>query len=240
MVSDRMSKVLAALDRPGGVGPDTGVTSATAAAAAAVLGADGITAGRGTDPAGIVLTWGTGDTAGALEDLQFTLGEGPGPDAVAAGGPVLVSDLAGASGRWPVFVPAAIDLGVGAVFAFPLRIGVIGIGVMTVHRQTAGRLNAACLADALALADALTILFMQRGTADTGPGGNRPGPDFAQPVTYRAEVHQATGMVSVQLRLGLAEALVRLRAHAWVNGLLLAEVAADVVARRLRFDEQDL
>ena len=59
-------------------------------------------------------------------------------------------------------------------------------------------------------------------------------------MTYRAEVHQATGMVSVQLGVSLAEALVRLRAHAWAEDRLLADVAADVVARRLRFGEPDL
>ncbi|MFD0630267.1 ANTAR domain-containing protein [Catenulispora yoronensis] len=58
-------------------------------------------------------------------------------------------------------------------------------------------------------------------------------------MTYRAEVHQATGMISVQLGVSLAEALVRLRAHAWAADRLLADVAADVVARRLRFDEPE-
>jgi hypothetical protein len=43
-------------------------------------------------------------------------------------------------------------------------------------------------------------------------------------------------MISVQLGVSLAEALVRLRAHAYAEGRLIAEVAADVVARRLRFD----
>jgi hypothetical protein len=46
-------------------------------------------------------------------------------------------------------------------------------------------------------------------------------------------------MVSVQLEVGLAEALVRLRAYAWADDRLLADVATDVVGRRLRFDEPD-
>ena len=52
----------------------------------------------------------------------------------------------------------------------------------------------------------------------------------------RAEVHQAAGMVSVQLSVTVAEALVRLRARAWVDGRPLGELAADIVARRVRFD----
>ena len=66
---------------------------------------------------------------------------------------------------------------------------------------------------------------------------SRLPPGWMQPATYRAEVHQASGMISVQLNVSLAEALVRLRAHAYAQERPIAEVAADVVARRLRFEE---
>src|SRR5918994_398145 len=56
-------------------------------------------------------------------------------------------------------------------------------------------------------------------------------------VAHRAEIHQATGMVSVQLDVTAAEALARMRAHAFVHDRLLIEVAHDVVARRLVFSE---
>jgi hypothetical protein len=54
---------------------------------------------------------------------------------------------------------------------------------------------------------------------------------------HRAAVHQATGMVSVQLGVSMEVALLRLRAHAYASGRPLGEVAQDVVARRLRFDD---
>ena len=47
-------------------------------------------------------------------------------------------------------------------------------------------------------------------------------------------VHNAAGMVSVQEQISVTEALIRLRAFAFSNDRLLAEVAGDVVARRLR------
>ncbi|MGH3311543.1 MAG: ANTAR domain-containing protein [Streptomyces sp.] len=50
------------------------------------------------------------------------------------------------------------------------------------------------------------------------------------------EVHQATGMVTVQLGVTAAVALVRLRDYAFAQDRRLSEVAKDVVARRLRFD----
>lgn len=54
---------------------------------------------------------------------------------------------------------------------------------------------------------------------------------------HRAAVHQATGMVSVQLDVSMEIALLRLRAHAYASERALGDVAQDVVARRLRFDD---
>ena len=234
-----MAVVLALLDGERDRGADLPQT--VAAKAAAVLEVDGVCAGLGTGPLGLVISWGREAVGVALEDLQFTLGQGPGLDA-AAGTPVLVADLNAAATRWPVFVPAAAELGVRAVFALPLRIGAINVGALLAHRATAGPLVDGALADAFALADAVTLLLLHRESAGTGRAGTAsegPRPGWARPATYRAEVHQATGMISVQLGVSLAEALVRLRAYAYADGRLIAEVAADVVARRLRLDDRD-
>ncbi len=237
MVSERMAMVLALLDRE--VAPERAdALSQVAAAASAVLGVDGISAGVGTGPQGVVLAWGGEEVGVGLENEQFTLGEGPGLDAIGAGVPVLVPDLAAALGRWPAFASAAAGLGVRAVFAFPLRIGVISVGSLLAHRAVPGPLSQGRMIDALALTDAVTLVLLHRQSADINPADRAPT-GWARPVTYRAEVHQATGIISVQLGVGLAEALVRLRAHAWGSGQLLADVAADVVARRVCFDELD-
>jgi hypothetical protein len=236
MVSDGMTMVLALLDRDGLGTRDSGSPASAAVRAAAALGVDGITAGIGTGSQGPVLAWGTEVVSVSLENQQFTLGEGPGIDAATTGLPVLVPDLAAVADRWPAFAPAAADLGVRAVFALPLRIGVIGVGTLLAHRGTAGPLAGGLLPDALALTDAVTMLLLHQQSTETDQL-DRPPPGWAAPATYRAEVHQATGMISVQLGVSLAEALVRLRAHAWGDGRLLADVAADVVARRLRFDD---
>ncbi|WP_341533603.1 ANTAR domain-containing protein [Streptomyces cinnamoneus] len=62
-----------------------------------------------------------------------------------------------------------------------------------------------------------------------------PDRGFEDLGTYRAEIDQASGMLTVQLGVGIEEAFVRLRAYAYAQGRRLADVAADVVARRLRF-----
>jgi hypothetical protein len=243
VVSNQMTAVLALLGGAGARDRSARLAGTAAAAAAAALGVDGIVAGLGTGPTGMVLTWGQQETSAALEDAQFTLGQGPCPDAVAGGAPVLIADLAAATTRWPAFTPTATALGVGALFAFPLQIGAISVGELLAHRAAPGALSPQQMADALALADAVTVLLLHRvppesdGDEDVRLGEPRPG--WAAPATYRAQVHQATGMISVQLNVDLAEALARLRAHAYAQDRRVAEVADDVVARRLRFDPSD-
>jgi hypothetical protein len=173
-----------------------------------------------------------------LAELQVTLGEGPGPDAVASGGPVLASDLGETQAvrRWPVFAPAARQAGAAAIFAFPLRIGAIRAGVMGLYRTRPGPLSAVHLGDALTFADTATLLLLDSqdraaGDPAAGPGpGGRP----AGLTLHRAEIDQATGMLTEQLGVGIAEAFIRLRAYAYAHDQRLAELARDIVARRLR------
>jgi len=172
--------------------------------------------------------------ASEVEELALTLGEGPSVDAL-AGGLELVADLAEADclARWPVFAPAAARAGVRAVFALPLRIGGIRIGVLDLYRARPGGLDREQLANVLVLADTMGALLLDEA------GGDRLHPDGSWPEhagTQHPVVHQATGMVIVQLGVTAAVALVRLRAYAYAHDRRLRDVARDVVARRLRFD----
>jgi hypothetical protein len=168
-----------------------------------------------------------------LAESTLTLGEGPGVDAF-AGGLVLVADLTSAESlaRWPVFAPAAAHAGAAAMFALPLRVGAVHVGVMDLYRAEPVGLVGEQLADALVLADTACALLLDAAQHDRPrPSGRRPEPaGLAHP-----EVHQATGMITVQLGVSAAVALVRLRAYAYTHDRRLREVAGDVVARRLRF-----
>ncbi|MGE5826746.1 MAG: GAF and ANTAR domain-containing protein [Micromonosporaceae bacterium] len=171
--------------------------------------------------------------ASNLEELTLTLGEGPGIDAV-TGSPVLVADLTTSEclSRWPVFAPAAAQAGGRAVFALPLQLGAIRLGAMDLYRTQPGDLDREQLADALVLADTAGALLLDATQGDgSRPDGNWPeqaGPQHPQ-------VHQATGMIIVQLGVTASVALIRLRAYAFAHDRRLRDVAADVVARRLRF-----
>jgi hypothetical protein len=177
----------------------------------------------------------TDEVSELLAELELTLGEGPGRDAAAASGPVLASDLgdAGAMHRWPVFAAAACEAGAAAVFVFPLQVGAIRAGVMGLYRERAGPLSDFQLGDALVFADTATLLLLESGhqAADgAGSGLEAQPPNLAG---HRAEIDQATGMLTEQLGVGIAEAFIRLRAYAYVNDLRLTDVARDIVARRL-------
>jgi GAF domain len=176
----------------------------------------------------------TGPGSEEVSDLQFTLGEGPCLDALRRNDTVLVADLASESSRrrWPGFAPAASLMGVGGLFSIPIRAGAARMGVLDLYRERPGPLTAEELADVLAYADALLVLALdQRGGISPGMGAFLDA-EFTE---RRAEVHQATGMISVQLGVGMSEALARLRAHAYAYDRRLADVSADVVARRLWF-----
>jgi hypothetical protein len=169
-----------------------------------------------------------------LEELQFTLGEGPCIEAIATSRPVLVADVRdGAAGRWPMYAEAVQQHGVRAVFAFPLQTGAVSFGVMDVFRTRAGRMSREDLDQSLTFA-AIAGTAMLDGQHDAADGAVPQGFDDAS--AHRPEVFQAQGMVMVQLGIALDEALVRLRAHAYAAGRPLADVARDVVNRRLRFD----
>ncbi len=95
-----------------------------------------------------------------LEDLQFSLGEGPCHDAFTLGSTIVEPDMVGnRTSRWPTYTPSALDLGACAVFAFPLEIGAGIVGVLTLYNDTAGMLSEDQAADARVLARMLPGLM---------------------------------------------------------------------------------
>jgi GAF domain/ANTAR domain len=176
-------------------------------------------------------------TSALIEQVQYTLGEGPCLDAHRQGRPVLEPDLAGVgSGRWAAFTEPVVAAGVGAVFGFPLRVGAARLGALNLYRSRAGDLSDEQHAEALVLADvSAEVILLLQARAPAGALAD----ELAQSAELHAVVHQAAGMVAVQLGIKVADALVRLRAHAFATGTPVQKVAENVVARRFRFDIPD-
>jgi GAF domain-containing protein len=174
-----------------------------------------------------VLVASAGASGPGIQELQFDLGEGPGPDAYAAGRPVLVPDLRTSLGRWPGFVSTALDRGTTAVFAFPLQLGAVRFGVLTCVRAEARPLGTRELNAGLIFAEVATELLL-----DSSPTGDHPDPQLYAAMHVHDEVYQAQGMVMVDLAAPLEVALARMRAVAFAEGVSLQDLSADIVAGR--------
>ncbi len=175
----------------------------------------------------------SGELAGRVEELQFSLGEGPCLDAFHTGAPACEPDLSrGGRDRWPVFASEALDAGVRAVFAFPLQVGAACFGVLDVARARPGMLDDEQFADAATLAGIATDTVL-RLQSEAGHSGVADG--LGDIGSERIVVHQATGMISAHAGIDIAAALARLRAHAFSSERPISDVARDVVERTLEF-----
>lgn len=193
--------------------------------------------------AGAAITLTTGQSAGEsvaaasdagsrkLADLAFAIGEGPARDALTTGRPVLVHHLGSPPyGAWPGYTSAATDLGLCAVFCFPLQVGAVRFGVFSVFATQPTRLSSQALSRCLTMSELVTERLLD--SSDEG----RPGqiePDLDNALGLHSEIYQAQGMVAVALRVTLKQALARMRGHAFHSDLRLLEVAVDIVEGRL-------
>ena len=230
MPGDRLVRILGLLGA-GGVAEPAPARLCEVCAEAVVMTGAGVMLMSGELPRGSVCS--SNDVSELIEELQYTLGEGPCVDAYHQDRAVLEPDLGDPSvTRWAAFRGPALAAGARAVFGFPMQVGAVSLGALNFYRDQPGPLTADQHADALVMAGvaARAVLAMQ---ADASPGAlaaeMEAGSDF------HFVVHQAAGMVSAQLDVTLTEALIRLRAYAFANDRQLTEVAEDVVARRLRF-----
>jgi hypothetical protein len=206
--------------------PDRSLEARLCRAYLSILGGDGAALTLSyTRPERITL-YVTDDIAARLEDLQDVLGEGPGPTAYDAQD-ITVADLRAGQSRWPLFLDAAREIeGAGVLYAVPMRAAGVVIGVLSVH-QSSGVLpdqdHAQFLADAIGAA-------LVKDTPQE--------PDLtAGPWSSRSAIHQATGMVVVQLRISPDDAMALLRAHAFSHDTTLADVASQIISRRLSFSD---
>jgi hypothetical protein len=172
--------------------------------------------------------------AAEIEEWQRALGEGPAADAFAAGGPVFAVDLRSTDSqtRWPGFAPAAVQSGAAAMFALPIQVGAIRLGVLDLYRTRAGMLTSGELSDALAFTEAAGVLLIDE-VGGTQPDTAEVTWQHEDPTAHQMQVHQATGMIIAQLGSTAEVAYARLRAYAYARDLRLGDVAREVVERRL-------
>ena len=202
---------------------------------------EGITQAR-VDGAGVTMlagsgtrlpVWSSDGISAKVEDLQVTLGQGPCVEAIGSGLPVLVDDLGGSlvgpAQRWPMFHDEALRVGVRAIFAFPLVFGSVALGSLDLYRRTPGGLGDVELSRGVSTAEALGETLVDQDSVSLAD----------EHLGSQMAVHRAAGIVTVQLDCGIDEALARLRAAAYAEGVTVHRVAADVEAGRRRFSRDE-
>jgi hypothetical protein len=171
----------------------------------------------------------TDPVAERLEELQDVLREGPSLDAFRTGRPV-AEDPAGQRRRWPTLSQSLSERHEATLlYAVPMMPESRVLGVVSMYRNAGAPLDFD-RDGAQVLADAIGVAMLGHFGSD----------DLADLVwSTRDRVHQATGMVVARLRIPPADALALLRAHAFAHGVTLADVADDVVSRRLDFRDPE-
>lgn len=172
------------------------------------------------------------EVAEKMEWVQITLGEGPVMDAGSVG-PAVLYNPAQPRSQWPLFAREAESAGIGTLYAFPLQLGTIHIGVLSLYADPGQHFGASDFGDAIAIADLVTSILLSTTTITASIDPDHPW--WGEPTSGR-EVHQATGMIVAQLNVDAREAYVRLRAYAFSRGALLTDVARAVVHEGLRID----
>jgi hypothetical protein len=167
-----------------------------------------------------------------VEQIEYTLGEGPCLDACRSARPIEEPDLGGPGARWPGFRDGAVAEGIVAVYAFPMSVADYCIGALNLFRDRPGLLSDDQRADACVIAHfaAKRILEWQ----SRAPMGAIAW-QLQEFPRHREVVHQATGMVAVQAAVSASDAHALMQAHAFAHQRLIGEIASDVVAGALRF-----
>jgi GAF domain len=184
----------------------------------------------------------SGELSRRLDEFQFTFGEGPCLDAVSSGRPVLVGDFeAPEAQRWPAFGRAVLDAGVRAVYALPVTISRAPIGALDLFSTQPGSISDESLDGGLWAAELAALPLLDLMTLDVDwEAVGEDGDGWKQLASLqRVEVYQATGMIVGELDVDPAEALIRLRAYAFAQGLTASEAAWAIVERRIVLSDEE-
>lgn len=208
------------------------------------LGADGAAVAILTDGArSRDLLYATDSVAARIDELQFTLGEGPCLEAFVGGSPVTQSDISerAVAARWPAFSAEVVGLGVHGIFAFPILVDGAQLGLLELYRRsrnavfTAAQFEAGQSFSEVLGATVLDELQSYDWSLDESDYPHPKGPyEFA-----RGDVHAAIGMLAIRLDTSASDAGSRLRARAYADSRSISSMAHDIVHRRADFSDRD-
>jgi GAF domain-containing protein len=165
--------------------------------------------------------------AKAAQDLEFALGQGPSRDTMTSRRPIRAVGPHGLRRRWPHYGPEVERLGIHSIAAVPVELTGMPLGALTLFGPRQHR----DFDSLLTLGGTVAAMLVSRddGTDDRG----QQCPLLAD-ADHRAVVHQAAGVVSVQLGCTIPDALALIRARAFTDDQPVESIASDIVEHRLR------
>jgi hypothetical protein len=205
------------------------------AAAHQGLHASGVTLSLLTDTPARQLLAASNAVALRLEEIQFTMAEGPCIDAAATDGPVVVEGLPERVTPWPLFGTALQEQlpEVTAVYAFPLRFGDYVLGSMDVLtlRRGEGQPEAPAITvgEGQRVADAVSAALAPSYARLLGAG---------EPPSWEPEdiirkhwfaTHRAVGVLAARLDVPTEDAWALMRADAFRSGRTLVEITEAIL-----------
>lgn len=171
------------------------------------------------------LVYATDDTAMEVDELQFTVGEGPAVECFRSGSAEMQHNVSAPDyvDRWPIFAGEVAGLGVHCIYAFPLTAGLRPLGVLTLYGVKSQLLSlreaGICRTYSSSLVPCV-LADLARTSSSRGPYG------FS-----RADVHVASGILAAQKNVSLARAMLFLRSYAYICRCSTTVVAREVIAR---------
>ena len=160
-----------------------------------------------------------------IDDIQYSLGQGPCISA-AATGETMRSGSLGGDPRWPRFGPRAGRLGVHSVLSLPLRTpsGVVGAMNVYAHAHHAFDARSEELGELFAVPAAISVL-----NAQILAQSQRLATQLQTALTNRPIIDQAIGILRSRSGDTAAEAFTRLRIISQTQHRKLLEVATTIV-----------
>jgi GAF domain-containing protein len=172
----------------------------------------------------------TSEASTLVETMQLDARSGPCWSCFTTGEPVSLPDVDVDRGRWPEFAAVARQQGFRSVHAVPLRLRGTVIGTLNLMRAEVGELDPRDVRVAQALADVATIGIVQERALRESIVVQQ---QLQGALDTRVVIEQAKGVVAHVHGVSTDDAFAIMRRHARDHRVKLAEVAAQLVDRRL-------
>lgn len=168
-----------------------------------------------------------------VERVQELHQRGPCMQAIESGAPVLVGAFGWQDAqKWPDYVAAATDAGIGAVAAVPMRNGT-KIGAVDLYRYSPHEWSDVEIKTAAVFCDIATAYVLNAAEIERH---KRTSDQLQGALSSRVVIEQAKGIIACQRAITVDQAFVVLRKHARDHQTSLRAVATAVVQLGLRPD----